>query len=82
MAAALFRHEWRGHLVEFKVDNMTVIHVLSNTYGKDQYLMHLIHILVFLATHFEFWFSASHMEEKANITADTLSRNNLHLLLL
>ena len=64
--------------MEFKVDNMTVVHVLNNTYSKDQHLMHLIRTLVFLASRFEFWFSASHIEGKANIIADALSRNNLH----
>ena len=82
MAAALFVHEWRGLLVEFKFDNMTVVHVLNNTYSKDQHLMHLICTLVFLASFFEFWFSACHIEGKANIIADSLSHNNLKLLFL
>ena len=77
VATALFGHKWRGFMVEFKVDNMAMVHVLNNTYSKDQHLMHLIRTLVFLACHFEFWFSASHIEGKANIIADTLSRNNL-----
>ena len=77
VAAAPFGHEWRGLMVEFKVDNMAVVHVLNNTYSKDQHLMHLICTLVFLASCFEFWFLASHIEGKANIIADALSRNNL-----
>ena len=68
--------------MEFKVDNMTVVHVFNNTYSKDQHLMHLIRTVVFLPSHFEFWFSASHIEGKANIIADALSRNNLQLLFL
>ena len=59
VGAALFGHEWRGLLVVFKVDNMTLVHVLNNTYSKDHYLMHLICTLVFLASRFQFWFSAS-----------------------
>ena len=77
VAAAVFGHQWRGHLVEFKVDNMAVVHVLNNTYSKDQHLMHLIRTLVFLAARFDFWFSASHIEGKANILAEALSRNNM-----
>ena len=42
--------------------------------------MHLIRILVFLASRFDFWFSATHIEGKANILADALSRNNLHVV--
>ena len=60
--------------MEFKIDNMTVVQVLNNTYSKVQHLMHLIRTLVFLASRFEFWFSASHIEGKANIIADALSR--------
>ena len=56
---------------------MAVIHVLNSTYSKDDHIMHLIRILVFLAAHFDFWFVASHIEGKANRLADDLSRNNL-----
>ena len=80
VAAALFGYQWRGYLVEFEVDNMAVVHILNNTYSKDQHLMHLIRILVFLASRFDFWFSATHIEGKANILADALSRNNLHVV--
>ena len=52
--------------MEFKVDKLTVVHVLNNTYSKDQHLMHLIHILVGF---FECWCSASHIEGKTNIIA-------------
>ena len=80
VAAAIFGHQWRNQLVEFKVDNMAVVHVLNNTYSKDLHLMHLIRVLVFLASHYDFWFSTSHIEGKDNIFADALSRNNLHVL--
>lgn len=56
VAAAVFSPQWRGHLAKFKVDKMAVVHVFNNAYSKDQHLMHLIHTLVFLAFHFEFWF--------------------------
>ena len=77
IGAALFGPQWRGHLVQFSVDNMAVVHVLNSTYSKDDHIMHLIRILVFLAAHFDFWFMARHIEGKANRLADDLSRNNL-----
>ena len=77
IGAALFGPQWRGHLVQFSVDNMAVVHVLNSTYSKDDHIMHLIRILVFLAAHFDFWFVARHIEGKANRLADDLSRNNL-----
>jgi len=54
IAAALFGHQWQGHLVQMVVDNMSVVQVLNSTYSKDPHLMQLIRILVFLAAHFDF----------------------------
>lgn len=65
MTVAVFGHIWRGHLVELEVDNMTIVHVLK-TSDLD----------FFLVSHFQFWFSASHIEGKADIIADALSHNN------
>ena len=49
---------------------------MNSTYSKDDHIMHLIRILVFLAAHFDFWFIARHIEGKANRPADDLSCNN------
>jgi len=78
-AAALFGHQWRGHLIQLSVDNMSVVHVLNSTYSRDPHLMHLICIVVFLAAHFDFWFQAQRIEGKYNNLADALSRNNVPL---
>ena len=77
VAAAIFAHKWKGHSVQFSVDNLAVVHILNSTYSKDSHLMHLVRILVFLAAHFDFWFVAKHVEGKANSLADDLSRDNL-----
>ena len=77
IAAAIFGQQWHGKLVQFTVDNMAVVHVLKATYCKDLHLMHLVHILVFLAARFNFWFVAEHIAGKGNSLADDLSRNNL-----
>ena len=74
IAAAIFGRQWRGHLIQFSVDNMAVVHILNSTYSKDGHIMHLIHIL---GTNFDFWFIAKHIEGKANHLADDLSCDNL-----
>ena len=77
VAAAVFGFKWKGHLIQFSVDNIAVVHILNTTYSKDAHLMHLIRILVFLAAHFDFWFVAKHIEGRVNSLADDLSRNHL-----
>jgi len=81
LAAALFGRHWHGHLIQFSVDNMSVVHVLNSTYSKDPHLMHMIRVLVFLAAYFNFWFRAEHIEGRSNCLADALSRNNLEYFL-
>ena len=79
VSAALFEKAWSGHLVEFKVDNIAVVHILQSTYCKEPYLMHLVRLLIFFAAYYNFWFSASHIAGELNTGADALSRNNLSL---
>ena len=55
VSAALFGKAWSERLVEFKVENIAVVHVLQSTYCKEPHLKHLVCLLVFF-----FWFSASH----------------------
>ena len=81
MAAAIFGRQWQGHLIQFSVDNMSVVHILNSTYSKDPHLMHMVRVFVFLAAHFNFWFRAEHIEGKANSLADALSRDNLEYFL-
>ena len=76
IAALLFGRQWKGHLIKMVVDNMSVVHVLNSTCSKDPHLMHLIHILVFMAAHFNFWFQAQHVKGKSNHPADLLSCRN------
>ena len=81
IAAAIYGKYWSGQLVQFSVDNAAVVHVLQASYSRESHLMHLICVLVFLASHFNFWFTASHIAGKSNILADALSRNNVELFL-
>ena len=77
VVAAIFACQWKGHLVQFSVDNLVMVHILNSTYSKDSYFMHLVRIIVFLAVQFDFWFVAKHVEGKVNSLADDLSLDNL-----
>ena len=78
VAAALYGSQWRGKIVTFRVDNIAVVEVLNSTSCRDSHLMHLVRLLVFLASHHNFWFTASHIQGKQNTLADALSRNNMN----
>ena len=77
VAAALYGSQWRGKIVTFVVDNTAVVEVLNSTCCRDNHLMHLVRLLVFLASYHNFWFTANHIEGKQNKLADALSRNNM-----
>ena len=64
--------------VTFRVDNIAVVEVLNSTSCRDSHLMHLVRLLVFLASYHNFWFTASHIQGKQNTLADALSRNNMN----
>lgn len=77
LAAAIFGQRWAGKVVQFVVDNEAVVEVIKATYSKDLHMMHLIRLLVFFASRYDFWFSATHIPGKLNVVADALSRNNM-----
>ena len=66
-----------GEVVQFVVDNEAVVEVIKATYSKELHLIHLITLLVFFSCKYHFWFTASHIQGKHNVIADSLSRNNL-----
>ena len=78
VAAALYSSQWRGKIVTFRADNIAVVEVLNSTSCRDSHLMHLVCLLVFLASYHNFWFTASHIQGKQNTLADALSRNNMN----
>ena len=77
IAAAIYGSRWKGKIIQFVVDNMAVVEVLNRSYCSDNHLMHLIRLLVFLASYHSFWFMAKHIAGKENTLADALSRNNM-----
>ena len=80
-AAGVWGREWTGKVAEFVVDNQAVVAVLRSGYSKEEHLMHLLQVLVWLASHFQFWFVTSHIAGKDNTLADAISRNNSDLFL-
>jgi len=54
LAATNFGHQWNSHMIQFSVDNMSVVHVLNSNYSRDHHLMHMIRVLVFLAAYVNF----------------------------
>ena len=72
LAAAMFGHQWAGKVVQFVVDNMAVVEVITATYSKDLHIVHLIRLLVFFASKYNFWFTATHIPGKLNVAADVL----------
>ena len=78
-AAATFGQRWARKVVQFVVDNEAVVEVIKATYSKDLHLMHLVRLLIFFASKYNFWFTAIHIQGKLNVAADALSRNNLPL---
>ena len=72
LAAATFGHQWAGKVIQFVVDNMAVVDVIKATYSKDLHMMHLIRLLVFFASKYNFWFTAMHIPGRLNVAADAL----------
>ena len=52
------------------------------TYSKDLHMMHLIRLLVFFASKYNFWFTVTHIPGKLNVAADALSRNNMSVFFM
>ena len=52
LAAAMFGHLRVGkvNVIQFMVDNMTVVDVIKASHSNDLHMMHLIQLLVFLAS--------------------------------
>ena len=69
---------------ESGLNNIAAVHgqIIQATYNREPHLMHLIRKLVFFATYFNIWSSASHVSGTDNLLADPLSRKNTQLFLL
>ena len=77
LAAAIFGPQWTGKVIQFKIDNAAVVQVIETSYAQNAHLTHLLSLLVFYASFYDFWFTASHIPGITNNNADALSRNNM-----
>ena len=77
VAAAIWGQGWRGKLIQFNSDNMSVVEVVNKRYSKKAMLMHLLRCLVFFAARESFWFCAQHVPGVLNGRADALSRGEI-----
>ena len=81
MAAMVWGSMWEGLSVRFHCDNSAVVALLNAGAARDNSLMHLMRCFSFVATKFNFFFSACHIRGRENVLADALSRNNLRMFL-
>ena len=77
LAVAMFGPHWSGKVIQFKIDNAAVVHVIEITYAQNAHLMYLIRLLIFYASYYNFWFTTSHIPGIMNNNVDALSRNNM-----
>ena len=77
LAATIFGPQWSVKVVQFKIDNAAVVQVIEATYAQNAHLMHLLRLLIFYASFYDFWFMTSHIPEIINTNAEALSRNNM-----
>ncbi len=77
ISAGIWGKQWRGRTVEFRSDNMAVVHALSKGAAREPHLAHLLCCLSFLEATFGFEHRVSHIPGKLNMGADALSRNNV-----
>ena len=54
LAAAIFGPQWSGKVVQFKIDNAAVVQVIEATYAQNAHLIHLLCLLTFYASFYDF----------------------------
>ena len=77
LASAIFGPQSSCKVMQFKIDNAAVIQVIEATYAQNAHLTHLLLLLIFYASYYDFWFMVSHIPGIINTSADTISRNNM-----
>ena len=69
-------------VIQFVVDNMAVVDVIKASHSNDLHMMHLIQLLAFLASKYNFWFTAMHVPGRLNVAADASSINNMSMFFM
>ena len=63
----------------FESDNTTVVAAIRSGSCREVHVMHLLRILHFIAAHYHFTFTSTHLPGSCNSVADAISRNSLQL---
>ena len=79
IAAALWGPEWSGQHICFHSDNMAVVSIVNKRTTKHPSLNNFLRCLFFYSAFYKFHFSAAHIPGKANVAADAISRDQLHV---
>ncbi len=80
VAVAIWGHHWGGSVVMCHCDNEGVVATIKGGYCRDPTLAHMLRCLFYLEAKFDLWLTARHVPGVENGVADSISRNNLHLL--
>ena len=67
-----------GHHINFQCDNANLVISINKGSSKDKLVMHLLCSLLFFMANFDIYVTASHLLGVINVTADHVSRGNLH----
>ena len=81
IAAAIWRHHWKGKCVRALSDNSAAVAAINNQLSRVKESAYLLHCLAFIAGHLQIQLSVTHLLGATNSIADVLSRNNLSLFL-
>lgn len=63
--------------INFRTDNMAVVHIINSCTSKDRRIMTLVRRFVLLSMSFNIHFKASHVSGTLNYLADSLSRQQV-----
>lgn len=61
LASDIFGPQWSGKVIQLKIDNAAVVQVIEATCAQNAHPMHLLCLLVFYASYYDFWFTAPHI---------------------
>ena len=77
ITAAIWGRYQSCGLVQFHIDNVSVVHVLTKGSSKEPsgLVMHLLRCLSFFSAYYQFSYEAIHISGACNTLADDISRN-------
>ena len=74
VAIKIWRHEWAGHTLSVRCDNMNTCLAIASGRSKDPYMQHCIRELFVYCVRHDIEMTATHQEGRTMVRADALSR--------